>query len=134
MFNFNDFANLDDKSIRRILRETEINDLVLPMVCAEKKVCDKIMKNMSLRAVDMLKEDMSVLDLDMSDVRTMQAIERKRQKVCQIAEIVLAHPELDDDELWRKIVAAQIEESEKIGDENVEQIPVNDDEDCLLGL
>lgn len=98
MFNFNDFVNLDDKSILRILRETEINDLVLPMFCAEKTVCDKIMKNMSLRAVDMLKEDMSVLDLDMSDIRTIQAIERKRQKVCKIAEIVLAHPELDEED------------------------------------
>lgn len=60
MFVFEDLVKLDDRSIQRVLREVDSKDLALAMRGASEEVKEKIFKNMSSRAAQMLKEDMEI--------------------------------------------------------------------------
>lgn len=61
MFVFEDIVKLDDRSIQQILKEIEMKDLSLALKGASEEVKEKIFKNMSTRAGEMLKEDMEFL-------------------------------------------------------------------------
>lgn len=58
MFVFDNLAEMDDRSMQRLLREVQNEQLVLALKGSDKKVKDKIMTNMSSRAAEMLAEDL----------------------------------------------------------------------------
>lgn len=60
MFVFEDIIKLDDRSIQRVLREVDTKDLALAMRGASEEVKNKVFKNMSTRAAQMLREDMEI--------------------------------------------------------------------------
>jgi flagellar motor switch protein FliG len=76
MFVFEDIIQLDDKAIQSILREVDIKDLATALKGTAPEVQEKVFKNMSERAVGMLKEDMEF----MGPVR-MRVVEEAQQKV-----------------------------------------------------
>lgn len=58
MFVFDDLASVDDRSTQALLREISGETLGLALKGADPRVRDKILKNMSKRAAEMLVEDM----------------------------------------------------------------------------
>jgi flagellar motor switch protein FliG len=58
MFVFDNLAELDDRAIQTVLREVPADKLAVALRGADEKVKEKILKNMSQRAAEMLKEDM----------------------------------------------------------------------------
>ena len=73
MFVFEDLIQLDDRSIQRMLREVETKDLALALKGSNEDVQEKIYKNMSERAGNMLKDDMEYMGPVRSrDVQEMQ--------------------------------------------------------------
>lgn len=61
MFVFEDIIILDDRSIQRLLREVETKNVALALKGTKEEIKDKIFKNMSERARQMLKDDMEYL-------------------------------------------------------------------------
>lgn len=61
MFLFDDLVYIEDRGIQRILREVDKNDLALSLKIADEKLKDKIFNNMSERAKELLKEELSYL-------------------------------------------------------------------------
>lgn len=76
MFLFEDIVLLDDKSIQQVLREVDAKDLGVALKGTTDPVKDKIFKNMSQRAAEMIKEDLEF----MGPVRVKQ-VEEAQQKV-----------------------------------------------------
>lgn len=60
MFVFADLVDVEDKGIQAILREIQTDTLVLALKGADTELQDKIFKNMSKRAADLLKDDLEV--------------------------------------------------------------------------
>ncbi|HEX4896533.1 MAG TPA: flagellar motor switch protein FliG [Solimonas sp.] len=58
MFVFDDLASVDDRSIQALLREVATESLGLALKGADPRVKEKLLKNMSKRAAEMLVEDM----------------------------------------------------------------------------
>jgi flagellar motor switch protein FliG len=58
MFVFDDLGNLDDRAVQTMLREVPNDKLGLALRGGDPKVKDKILKNMSQRAAQILQEDM----------------------------------------------------------------------------
>lgn len=100
MFVFEDIVKMDDRSIQRILREVETKDLALALKGSNNEVKEKIFKNMSERAANMLKEDMEY----MGPVKSRDVSDKQSQIVGIIraleaaGEIVLATSGKDQDE------------------------------------
>ncbi|WP_132014777.1 flagellar motor switch protein FliG [Hydrogenispora ethanolica] len=61
MFVFEDIVMLDNRSVQRFLREVDTKDLSLALKTASDEVKDLVFRNMSKRAVEILKEDMNML-------------------------------------------------------------------------
>jgi flagellar motor switch protein FliG len=61
MFTFDDVLKLDDKSMREILQEVSGEDLARSIKVLEADVREKIYKNMSKRAAEMLMEDIELM-------------------------------------------------------------------------
>ncbi len=61
MFVFEDLIGVDDRGIMAILKEVSTDDLKLALKTATEDLKEKIFKNMSQRAVEMLKEDMEIM-------------------------------------------------------------------------
>ncbi|MFA6989267.1 MAG: flagellar motor switch protein FliG [Candidatus Gastranaerophilaceae bacterium] len=61
MFVFEDITFLDDRAIQRLLREVESRDLGLALKGSNVEVKEKIFKNMSERARQMLQDDMEYM-------------------------------------------------------------------------
>lgn len=59
MFLFEHLASVDDKSIQLILREVQSEALVIALKGADEALREKIFKNMSSRAAEMLRDDLS---------------------------------------------------------------------------
>lgn len=82
MFVFEDVVQLDDRSVQRILREIDSHDLALALKGASAEVVNKIMRNMSKRASEMLKEDIEFMgpvrlrDVEEAQQRIVSAIRR----------------------------------------------------------
>ena len=55
---FNDILNLDDRAVQLLLREVQSDALILAMKWTSEEIRDKILKNMSQRAAELLREDM----------------------------------------------------------------------------
>ncbi|MEA4924164.1 MAG: flagellar motor switch protein FliG [Syntrophomonadaceae bacterium] len=79
LFMFEDIVTLDDHSIRRIMREIDFKDLALALKGANEEVSDKIFRNISQRAGEMLQEDIELL----GSVR-VRDVEEKQQKIVQV--------------------------------------------------
>ena len=57
LFFFEDIPLLDDRSLRRLLRELDVSDLVTALVGVETRVKEAFTRNMSKHAVEYLEED-----------------------------------------------------------------------------
>ncbi|MDX8399280.1 MAG: flagellar motor switch protein FliG [Gallionellaceae bacterium] len=58
MFVFEDVMEIEDRSIQLILREVQSESLIVALKGASEELRDKILKNMSQRAAEMLREDL----------------------------------------------------------------------------
>jgi flagellar motor switch protein FliG len=58
MFVFDNLLDVDDKGIQLMLREIQSESLIIALKGATQELRDKIFKNMSSRAAEMLKEDL----------------------------------------------------------------------------
>ncbi len=79
MFVFEDIVMLDDRSVQKILREVDAQELAKALKGTEAAVEEKIKKNMSTRAWQMLKEDIDF----MGPVR-VKDVEEVQQKIVSI--------------------------------------------------
>ncbi len=79
MFVFEDIVQLDDRAIQAILREVDMKELATALKGVGAEVQNKIFKNMSERAVGMLKEDMEF----MGPVR-LRVVEESQQKIVAV--------------------------------------------------
>jgi flagellar motor switch protein FliG len=80
MFIFDDLVLIEDRGIQEILKEVSSEDLARAMKTASEAVKEKIFKNMSERAVEMLNEDIE----DMGPVR-LSEVEKAQQTITQVA-------------------------------------------------
>jgi flagellar motor switch protein FliG len=58
MFVFDDLVKVEDRGVQELLKEVSKDDLPLALRGAGQEVMDKILRNMSSRAAEMLKDDM----------------------------------------------------------------------------
>ena len=79
MFVFEDILSLDDRSIQRVLREVDNNDLATALKSANEEVQTVIFNNLSKRLVAMIKDDMDF----MGPVR-LKDVEEAQQKIVNI--------------------------------------------------
>jgi flagellar motor switch protein FliG len=79
MFVFEDILTLDDRSIQRVLRDVDNNDLGIALKGANEEVQNIIFNNLSKRLAVMIKEDMDF----MGPVR-LKDVEEAQQKIVNI--------------------------------------------------
>ena len=79
MFVFEDILLLDDRSIQRVLRDVDNNDLAIACKGSTEEVQNAIFGNMSKRLAEMIREDMEF----MGPVR-MKDVEEAQQKIVNI--------------------------------------------------
>ncbi|MGC9044995.1 MAG: flagellar motor switch protein FliG [Thermodesulfovibrio sp.] len=73
MFTFEDLLYVDDRGIQTILKEISTDDLALALKMASEELKEKIFRNMSQRAVEILKEEMEAKGpVRVSDVEKAQ--------------------------------------------------------------
>jgi flagellar motor switch protein FliG len=73
MFTFDDLIHIDDRGIQMVLKEITTDDLSLALKMASEELKQKIFKNMSQRAVAILKEEMETKGaVKVSDVEKAQ--------------------------------------------------------------
>ena len=73
MFVFDNLVDVDDKGIQAILREVQQDALLKAIKGADEELKDKIMRNMSKRAAEMLSDDLEALGpVRISEVETAQ--------------------------------------------------------------
>jgi flagellar motor switch protein FliG len=58
MFVFEDLLSLDDRGVQTLLREVQSESLIIALKGASQELRDKVFKNMSSRAAEMLREDL----------------------------------------------------------------------------
>ncbi len=92
MFVFEDIVMIDDRSVQRVLREVDSQDLSLALKGSSEEVAQKIFANMSARAADMLKEDMEFMGpVRLRDVEeAQQRVVNTIRKLEEVGEIVVA--------------------------------------------
>ena len=79
MFVFEDILSLDDRSVQRVLREVDNNELAIALKGSNEEVQNLIFSNLSKRLASMIKEDMEF----MGPVR-MKDVEEAQQKVVSV--------------------------------------------------
>lgn len=79
MFTFDDLVYVEDSGIQKALREIESKDLSLALKSANEEVKEKIFRNMSERAREMIKEEIDF----MGPVR-MRSVEEAQQKIVSV--------------------------------------------------
>ncbi|MDR3606755.1 MAG: flagellar motor switch protein FliG [Oligoflexia bacterium] len=73
MFVFEDIVFIDDRGMQTLLKEVDNSKLVVALKTAPEEIKEKIFKNISKRAADMLKEDLDAMGpVRLSDVETAQ--------------------------------------------------------------
>lgn len=73
MFVFDNLLELDDRGIQTLLREVSSDQLVVALKGAEPQLREKIFKNMSTRAADMVRDDLETLGpVRVADVEAAQ--------------------------------------------------------------
>jgi flagellar motor switch protein FliG len=90
MFVFEDIVLVDDKGLQKVLRSVESQELAVALKAASDEVKQKIFKNMSERAAEILKEEMEVsgavrmkdvTDAQQKITRIIQEMERKGELI-----------------------------------------------------
>lgn len=61
LFTFDDLLKLDDRTLQRVLRDVNKQDLVLALKASPDKLRDQVFSNMSQRARESLKEELEIL-------------------------------------------------------------------------
>lgn len=79
MFVFEDLVMLDDRSLQLVLREVDSKELALALKASSSEVGEKIFKNMSKRASEMLREEIEF----MGPVR-IRDVEEAQQKIVNV--------------------------------------------------
>ncbi len=79
MFVFEDILSLDDRSVQRVLREVDNNELAVALKGSNEEVQNLIFNNLSKRLATMIKEDMDF----MGPVR-LKDVEEAQQKIVNI--------------------------------------------------
>lgn len=98
MFIFEDIVNIDNRSIQRIIRDIENNDLQLALKVASEEVREAIFRNMSKRMVDTFREEMEFMgpvrlkDVEEAQTRIVSTIRRLEES----GEIIIARGGGDD--------------------------------------
>ncbi|NOH01759.1 MAG: flagellar motor switch protein FliG [Chloroflexi bacterium] len=92
MFTFDDVAKLDDRTMQRVLRDVNKNDLALALKGAPDHLKEKVFANLSERARENLKEEIDILGPQLA--KNVYAAQRKIVDVCrsleESGEIVIA--------------------------------------------
>ena len=91
MFVFDNLIDVDDRGIQALLREVSSDNLTLALKAADERIKEKILKNMSKRAAEMLKEDMEARGpVKLTDVEAAQKeILTVARRLADAGEIVL---------------------------------------------
>jgi flagellar motor switch protein FliG len=89
MFVFEDLITVDDRGMQMILKEIAKEDLTLSMKTASEGLREKIFRNMSQRAAEMLQEEIEM----MGPVR-INDVEKAQQKITQVAKRLEAEGKL----------------------------------------
>jgi flagellar motor switch protein FliG len=98
LFTFEDIFKLDDRAIQSIMREVSNDTLTLAMKTSTDEVKDKIFRNISSRAAEMIKEDLEVMGpVRLSDVEKAQSeIIKIVRKMEEEGKVVIAGRGADD--------------------------------------
>ena len=91
MFVFNNLSDVDDRGIQALLREVSSDVLVLALKGSDEAIKEKIFKNMSKRAAELLRDDLEAKGpVRVSDVETAQKeILAIARRMAEAGEIVL---------------------------------------------
>jgi flagellar motor switch protein FliG len=89
MFVFDDLILVDDRGFQKLLRKIETAELAVALKAASEEVKEKVFKNMSERAGEMLNEEME----DMGPVRMKEVVD-SQQKITAIIQEMDARGEL----------------------------------------
>lgn len=98
MFVFEDIVSIDNRSIQRIIRETDNMDLQLSLKVASEEVREVVFRNMSKRMADTFKEEMEFMgpvrlrDVEEAQSRVVATIRRLEEA----GEIIIARGGGDD--------------------------------------
>ncbi|WP_456271548.1 flagellar motor switch protein FliG [Bacillus sp. AK031] len=98
MFVFEDIVTLDNRSIQRVIRDSENEDLLLSLKVSSDEVKDIVFRNMSTRMVETFKEEMEFMgpvrlkDVEESQSRIVSVIRRLEDA----GEIIIARGGGDD--------------------------------------
>jgi len=79
MFVFEDIVLVEDKSMQRVLKEVDVNDITVALKAASEEVKSKFFKNLSKRAVEMIKEELEF----MGPVR-LKTVEEAQQNIVNV--------------------------------------------------
>ena len=79
MFVFEDMLLLDDKSMQKVLKEVDSKELALALKGANEQVQDKFFANMSSRAAEMIKEEITFMG-----PKRLREVEEAQQKIVDI--------------------------------------------------
>lgn len=80
MFVFDDLVNVDDRGIQSILKEVATEDLSLALKTASEGLKEKIFRNMSQRAAEILKEEM-----ELKGPVKVTEVEKAQQNIVKVA-------------------------------------------------
>lgn len=89
MFVFEDLILVDDRGFQKLLRKIETTELAIALKAASEEVKDKVFRNMSSRAADMLQEEME----DLGPVR-MKEVSDSQQNITNIIQEMEAKGEV----------------------------------------
>lgn len=80
LFTFDQLTLLDDRSLQRVLRDVDLRDLSLALRSASSELSERILKNLSTRSADTLREEMSLA----GTVRPKQVLEAQQRIVAVV--------------------------------------------------
>ncbi len=80
MFVFENLLDIDDRGIQLLLREVQSDSLIIALKGASQELRDKVFKNMSQRAAEMLKED-----LESKGPVRLSEVEGEQKEILKIA-------------------------------------------------
>jgi flagellar motor switch protein FliG len=80
MFVFGNIIDIDDRGIQLLLREIQSESLIVALKGASQELSDKIFKNMSQRAAEMLRDD-----LDSKGPVRLSEVEAEQKEILKIA-------------------------------------------------
>ena len=98
MFVFENLLDLDDRGIQTLLREVQSDSLIIALKGAQPEMREKIFKNMSQRAAEMLREDLEARGpVRLSEVEAEQKeILKTARRLAENGQIALASKGGDD--------------------------------------